>query len=185
MNFSKTSIVASFLMLSACAQPPLPSGYMMIEQGFVETLPANPSVDHHITLGEVTVAENAVGDLVVVGAVTPQALREALLNALMTAGFHQRDASHANYVLTAHLSRLEQDNIGLEMSAIASIDYRLTEQKTGREVYSETISVPYTMTVGEIFDGQIRAKLVTLKSISENLTHLMRQLSNLSIHPKK
>lgn len=168
------------LLLAACASPPLPSAYMMIEPGFVETLPANPAIDHNVTLGEVTVADSAMGDQVVVGAVTPQALREALLNALMTAGLHQRDATHAKYILSAHLNRLEQDIVGWEMSAIASIDYRLTEQKSGREIYAETISIPHTMDVGDAFDGALRAKLATLKAISENLTHLTRQLSLLN-----
>ena len=152
---------------------------MMMQSGMVETLPANPKYDNRITLGEVTIADSAKGSFAA-GVITPPALREAILNGITNSGFYNRGKDSARYLLTARLERIEQDILGWEMSAIASIHNRLTQQSNGKEVYAETVSIPATLSMGDVFDGHMRARLVTGKAISENITHFIRTLSTLN-----
>ena len=104
MRFSKLITALQLLALTACAEPPLHPNFMVIETGMVETLPANPILDHNISLGSVIVAGSAIGDATVVGVVTPEALRQALQYALTTSGFYQRDKTAAKYLLNADLT---------------------------------------------------------------------------------
>ncbi len=85
------------------------------------------------------------------------------------------------YRLDARLVRLRQPALGFNMTVQAEVEWRLTETRTGRGLWTETTNNSYTATVGQAFVGVTRLKLANEGAIRENIKTALERISALSI----
>jgi hypothetical protein len=105
---------------------------------------------------------------------------KALESSLQAIGLLAQRQS-GKYLLTAHMERLDQPFMGLDMTVTASVKYIVSERATGKEVLSRTVSIPYTAKLGDSLLGVERLKLANEGAVRVNITELMNELFRLKI----
>lgn len=105
---------------------------------------------------------------------------KALESSLQATGLLAQRQS-GKYLLTAHMERLDQPFMGLDMTVTASVKYIVSERATGKEVLSRTVSIPYTAKLGDSLLGVERLKLANEGAVRVNITEFMNELFRLKI----
>ncbi len=108
----------------------------------------------------------------------------ALQNSLNNAGLLSK-ASAAPYSLHAKLVRVQQPLFGLDFKVTSDVEYSLIDNASGKEVFRETLSTPYTAGVGDAFVGTTRLRLANEGSARENIGALLKRLAELNIEAKQ
>ncbi len=137
-----------------------------------DKLKAKP-LERNISVGTV-VAENGLGGQAPV--VTEQ-YQEALLLGLRQAGWYNHDPSQARYTLDAHMLEIQQPFIGFSFTVTSKAQYSLTKTSSGEVVYDEVLTLPCTTRFAEAINAEIRMRKATACSVGENITHLLKVLS--------
>lgn len=106
---------------------------------------------------------------------------QALEASLKSAGLLSMGKSAGTHFLTAHMEKIDQPFIGLAMTVTASINYVLTERASGKNVYSKTISLPYTANFSDSFSGVERLRLANEGAAKVNIGQLIDELVMLKI----
>ncbi len=163
------------LLTSACA-PPLPAGDMMPMSQVYSQTPVNSILERKIALGQVSVDESTSSQT---APVSKEVYREALQNTLLTANYATRGDDKPLYTLDARLLELDVPMFGFSMDASAKAEYKLKRTDSNAVVFSKVINLPYHAPFSEAFNGNERARIATAKAIRENITHLIKVLSNI------
>ena len=107
--------------------------------------------------------------------------RRALRSSLSSAGLLERAKGEGRYSLAAVLESLDQPDVGSHLAVTARVQYTLTDSKTGKRVYQETISAEYAL---EFWDSLMRAKRLRVAcecAARANAGELARKLSHLTL----
>lgn len=168
------AISAAFfcLLISACAMPLAPSDMTPLTEVYSQ-IPANKGIERKVSIGNVTVSEDAK----VYGAVTPAGVGEALQTALLTANLSTRAGDKAAFVLDARVDAIDYPAVGFNLDCYATITYSLNRSASGASVDQQTVKSHYYAAFGEAFDGNIRMRLCISRAIRENITHYLRSIS--------
>jgi hypothetical protein len=107
--------------------------------------------------------------------------RQALEQSLRTATLLASDQSKSHYLLATKLISLDQPFIGLDLRVTATIEYLLEEKATGRNVFTKTISTPFTATFSDAAIAIERLKIANEGAVRENIEKLIHEILSLNI----
>ncbi|MBL4871517.1 MAG: hypothetical protein JKX72_11250 [Robiginitomaculum sp.] len=99
-----------------------------------------------------------------------EALRQSLSAHAMLSG------GDGDYRLDATLQNLKQPFIGISMTVTSTVQYKLTNLKTGAVVFEEIIETPYTAKMGDAFVGVKRLQLANEGSIKSNISSVIKMM---------
>jgi len=157
-------------VLSACAAP-LKSQEMLPQYDFYDQLGAKTFQDA-VSIRNVDVAKGVGG----VSPVTPEEYRAALVSAFRQADLYGKEDS-AKYALDAFISEMNQPVFGFNMTATTTANYKVFRNSDNELVYEDTLALPCTKTISDAFDGALRIRMASGCSVGENITHLIKVLS--------
>ena len=100
--------------------------------------------------------------------------RAALVESLRLAGLLAEGP--APYTLKAMLVSLQQPMFGLDMTVTATVQYAVTDAKTGAVVWQEAVATPHTATVGDAFAGTTRLRLANEGAMRKNIAVVVEKL---------
>lgn len=163
-------MVLASLALSACAIP-LKSQEMLPQFDFYDELDAQ-KFENSIFIRNVDVAKGVGG----VSPVTPEEYRAALVSSFRQADLYSKEEK-AKYALDAAMTDMKQPMFGFNLTATATADYEVIKKSNDSKVLSESVSVPCTKTMGDAFDGAVRLRLASGCAVGENITHLIKVIS--------
>lgn len=103
------------------------------------------------------------------------ALKDSLRAAHLLAG------DQGQYSLQADLLSLQQPMFGLDMTVTATVKYVVTDTQSGQAVFEETLTTPYTATVGDAFVGTKRLQLANEGAIRSSIEALIAKLDKLNL----
>jgi hypothetical protein len=170
------SLLAGVVVLAGCAAP------ARIEQMQVEPSVASRGVLANSPLRDNVAIKDVTGgketNPMWVSNVGSPEFERALEGSLRSAGLLSANRQTGRYVLTAHLLKLDQPMFGASMTVTASVEYLLTERATGKEVFSRTITLPYTAAFSDAFIGSERLKLANEGAIRTNIAALIEALGS-------
>jgi len=106
---------------------------------------------------------------------------QALESSLRSAGLLSPGKQAGNYFLTVHLEKVDQPFVGLDMTVTASVNYMLTERSSGKNVFSRTITLPYTAKFSDAFAGYERLRLANEGAAKTNIKALIDELISLKV----
>lgn len=107
--------------------------------------------------------------------------RQALEQSLKTAMLLASDQGKGSYLLSTTLISLDQPLIGLNLKVTATVEYSLEERATGRKVFSEIISTPFTATFSDAALAFERLKIANEGAVRENIERIVDELLSLNI----
>jgi len=167
-------VLASMLLLSAC-QPPINSSEMMPLSSAYHNLSQKGLFQDNLIVRDVTVIPNTGSDGG--GAVTEPQFRETLNTALRMADMSATDDAKAKYYLDANITEVVRDFIGFNMEATVACDYKVTNIKSNKQVFNESVRVPHEAGIADAFNGAVRQRLAAAYAARENVTHAIKLLS--------
>ena len=141
-----------------------------------------PALQDNLQLSEVKggQATNPMWTSEIGGTEFQAALQQSLGNAgLLSAG------DKAPYSLRANLVRVDQPMFGLDFEVTSEVEYTLVDNATGKELLRETLRTPFTAGVGDAFVAVKRLRLANEGSARENISALLKRLSELNIEAKQ
>lgn len=103
------------------------------------------------------------------------ALKDSLRAAHMLAG------DQGQYSLSANLLSLKQPLFGVDMTVTATVQYVVTETLSGKKVFEETLTTPYTATMGDAFVGTKRLQMANEGAIRVSIETLIEKLDQLNL----
>ncbi len=108
------------------------------------------------------------------GQVSDENLSQALEEALRQNGMFAE--MEGKYTVLPSLVHLKQPALGLDMTVTAQVNY-IVRDSGGKIVMEETVSTPYTATVGDAFVGVTRVRLANEGAVRENIGEFIAKLS--------
>lgn len=108
--------------------------------------------------------------------VSSSGLRDALDFSLAAHTMAAGNADRAQYLLSANLNALDQPVMGFDATVTSSVDYRLLEKSTQKEVFREVVTAPYTAKFTDSLMGVERLRLANEGSIKENIRIFIERL---------
>lgn len=105
----------------------------------------------------------------------------ALEGSLQGVGMLQPNRQSGSYRLFADLQRVDQPMVGVSLTVTSTVQYTLVERASGKTVFDETISAPYTAKFSDAVFGFERLKLANEGSIRANIERLIQRLSSLAL----
>lgn len=93
------------------------------------------------------------------------------------------DGGGSDYKLDVSLVEVISPTFGFDMTVTAVTEWRLTEVAGGNVVSEESISTPFTATVGDAFAGVARLRLANEGAAKANIKEGIRRLSELQLAP--
>ena len=163
------ALILPLLLLSACTAP-LTSQEMSPQFDFYDQLTPTTFEDK-ISVRNIEVAKGVGGAM----PVTPEEFRAALTASLRQADLYSKE-EEAKFFIDAHVVDMKQPYFGFNMTATTTADYTVYNEKDS-VVFQEQVSVPCTKTMGDAFNGEVRARMASGCSVGENITHLIKVLS--------
>lgn len=109
--------------------------------------------------------------------VSPEELKRALEMSFDKAGWLKKSGS-PRYNFSASFQKFQVPFAVFNTQIIAYIEYKMLDTRTGKYLYHETVHVPCTKGMGEIWDGAQRQIATAKCALSENITHLIRDLNS-------
>ena len=105
---------------------------------------------------------------------------QALKNSLRATGL-LAEGPAAFYMLSAQLDDLDQPLIGLSMTVTAKVSYTVAEKASGKILWQQTLTTPYTAAFTDSLLGIERLRLANEGAIRTNLGQLIDALFRLDI----
>jgi hypothetical protein len=106
-----------------------------------------------------------------------EGFREALINTLQRSGLFKEVTTElgGDYGLSAQI--ISQDDVGnYSTTVMLFVNYRLTDARSGQELWKENLLSQYKLTVSEVFVGLKRLKMCQEGAVKDNLTQLVKKL---------
>lgn len=113
-----------------------------------------------------------------VSKVSNEDLKLALEDSLNKSNYASIDVS-PEYRLDAKLVELKQPMVGANLKVSSVVQYKLTEIKSGKEVFNKSISAIYTAKFSSSFFAGTRLKIANEGSIKTNIEQLLQDLNEL------
>lgn len=107
--------------------------------------------------------------------------QSALENSLRATGLLSPVGSNGRYQLTADLTSLDQPIIGFNLTVTTTVRYSLIEQSSGKEIFSRSITTPYTAKMGDAFLASERLKMANEGAVRKNIEELIAELLRLKV----
>ena len=163
------AMTAAALFLSGCASNATTKG-MTVEQEIAQ----NEFNGKFANLVQVdTVSGGLETNPMWVSRISNDGFREALEKSLKNAGYNAGDSKKAKYALTATLKKVHQPAFGFSMTVTSVIEYILTDIKTGKIIFNQELTAPYTATFSSALYGPTRLRLANEGSAKENIKMLL------------
>lgn len=102
--------------------------------------------------------------------------RNALAASLKKAGLAGSDEA-SRYLVAATIQNVEQPLMGFNMTVTMTVDYQLIERSTNTVAWKETVTRPYTATVGDAFVGTERMRLANEGAARANIASFIELLA--------
>jgi hypothetical protein len=169
MKFS--IILLSAFLLVGCA-PALQSGEMMPKSKIFDQL-GSSKFDNSIIANKIEAKAGAGG----IAPITSDAYKEALIASLRQAGLYSKQGKE-KYALDAYLKEVDQPIIGFNFTVKTTADYTITNVKSGKVAYKESLTLPCTVLFAEEFLAEVRLRRATACSVAENITHFLKTITN-------
>lgn len=169
------------LILTGCASSAKIEG-MTVAETQARANSYAPALQDNLQLSEVKGGQetNPMWTSEIGGQEFQAALQKSLDNAgLLSAG------DKAPYSLRANLLRVDQPMFGLDFEVTSEVEYTLVDNATGKELLRETLRTPFTAGVGDAFIAVKRLRLANEGSARENISALLKRLSELNIEAKQ
>jgi hypothetical protein len=163
----RAAILSATALLSACAQPSRPSSMVAT----ATSQPSAPSVmEDAIAIGQVAGGEET--NPMWTSEISAESFRTALQQSLINYRLH---SPNGPYQLNAVLMNVDQPLIGLDMTVTTTVAYALVD-RSEKEVWSRTVTAPYTATMSDAFLGVERLRIANEGSAKENIRRALDAL---------
>ena len=172
--FKQASIISFAVLMAACASP------ARIEQMQVDTPVglraniANPKLKENVAVKDVTGGSET--NPLWKSNVGSTEFERALENSLRSAGFLAAIRQGGLYQLVVFFQKLDQPMFGASLTVTATVQYTLVERATGKNVFTQTISTPYTAAFGDALLATERLKLANEGAARLNIQKLIEAL---------
>lgn len=107
-----------------------------------------------------------------------EGFQEALVSTLQSSGLFKEVTTKqdGDYELSAQI--ISQDSLGtFSTNLLLFVHYRLTDLRSGKELWQENLLSQYEVTGAEVFAGLVRLKRAQEGAVKDNLTQLVKKLS--------
>jgi hypothetical protein len=173
-------LLLATLYVAGCATPASSSNMTMraadatsVRQGTPEALKAN------VALRDVTGGKET--NPAWVSNVGSSEFERALEDSLRSVGMLSSNRQAGRFQLVAHLEKLDQPFLGLDMTVTATVTYTLVERAGGKTAWQKAVVTPYTAKIGDAFVGSERLRLANEGAIRQNITTLVGELQQLKV----
>jgi len=174
-NALSTTLIATAIILSTgCATPARVD--QMVSAGEAQYRTAATPLRNNLALKEVTGGRET--NPMWVSNVGSSELEQALEESLKAVGLLAARQG-GEYLLTADLMKLDQPMLGLDMTVTSAVRYIVTERATGKSVFDETLTTPYTARFSDALLAPERLKLANEGAIRTNIGKLLERLVHL------
>ena len=170
MKYKIILLLSVVFILSGCGVP-LRSQEMAPQFDFYDSLNVK-KYKNKIYVRNAEVAKGVGG----MTPVSPEEFRSALVVAFRQAGLYSKE-DNARYFLDSNMTEMKQPVIGLNLTKTTTADYKLYS-KSGKIVFQDTIKIPCTRTMADAFFADQRLRMANACSVGENITHLVKVLSD-------
>lgn len=109
--------------------------------------------------------------------------KAALVRALRSAGLLSADAASPRYQLDVTLLSLEQPRSERDLKVTCSVRYDLTDAATGKRVFGDTITTPFTAAMSDSPLAVTRLQIANEGAVRKNLAALLDELLRLRPAP--
>lgn len=167
--------LVALLSLSGCATGATAGGMTVTNAEIVA--PKNPAVERAVTVGEMGGGSST--NPLWTSKVGNEDFKTALTESLRLAGMLADGAGR--YTLKASLVSLDQPLVGFDMTVTATVQYSVTDMRTGAVVWQETVATPHTARVAESFLGTTRLRLANEGAVRKNIAQLIERLGGASL----
>ena len=172
MRLSNLLVLMALLFTAACA--PSLSMYEKIPKPQTHhALISSKPLNKNITAGDI-VADNDVRGMTPIDS---EQYKQSVIFSLRQAGWYA-DQNSAQYVLDAHLLKVDQPFVGFDMTVKTTAEYTLKKKASNKVVYHDTLTLPCTTRFAEAFNGEVRLRMATACSVGENTTHFLKVLNS-------
>ena len=107
--------------------------------------------------------------------------REALEDSLKSAGLLEMAPGEGKYSLRAQIVGIDQPFLAFSMTVTTHVKYILSDLRSEKEIYSETISAHSTAKVSDSLYGTKRLQIATECSARKNIAALIEKLLHLNV----
>jgi hypothetical protein len=166
------ALLAAF-SLSACAtaiprteMQPNPNIYVFLD---------NKNLNNNVSVGNVSLS-SAMPTMGII--VTKEEFKGALEIGITKAGWQSKPAKPAGYTLSANFVDQDIPFTLFNSKVFSIVDYTLINNKTGNVAYHQKVTIPCVVTLAQVFDAQMRELQARKCSVSENITHVLRDINN-------
>ncbi len=180
MRFEKLAaiVLIASMLLAGCATPARVD-QMTVAPATMAVAAAPEALRQNIAIKDVTGGQET--NPLWTSQVSSAEFERALEASLRGANLLQANRQAGRFTLTAQLGKLDQPLIGINMTVTASVLYILVERSTGKTVWQETITTPYTASFGDALLGVERLKLANEGAVRTNIADLIGKLVRLTV----
>ena len=170
---AQAALALSLAMLASCASPANPTS--MVPSDASVRKKHNATVNVAVTGGHTT-------NPMWTSQVSNEDFKQALETSLTRYGAfsHVIQDSGANYRLDVSLVRLKQPMVGFDMTVTAEVSWKLTDTRSGRVLWQQTTTSPYTATLKDEFIAVRRLQLANEGAIRQSIKTGIEHISALS-----
>ena len=168
------SFLAVMLVLGGCAGPARVDQMQTTSSMAARTAAANSPMKEAISVKDVTGGKET--NPLWISNVSSADFSRALEASLKDAGLLSANNQGSKYLLVAHLQKLDQPFAGASMTVTATVQYTLIDRVTNKDVFSRTVSLPYTAAWNAAFAGAERLRLANEGAIRVNIQDLIDAL---------
>jgi hypothetical protein len=166
------------LALTGCATP-AQTEMMVVDKGLAGRVQPSSPMYGNVGIKDVTGgSETNPAWLSKVGSAE---FERALEDSLRAAGLLAQSRDSGRFLLSAHLQKLDQPLLGVDITVTAVVVYTVWQRASGANVYEKTISTPYTAKFSDALYGPTRLRLANEGAIRANIGQLVDELSRLRI----
>jgi hypothetical protein len=162
-------------LLTACATPARVEQMTVPAAVTTRTAIASSAMREAVTLGQVSGGKDT--NPLWISNISSEDFERALRASLQSAELLAPSGPGCRLTLTAQLLNLAQPAVGLDMTVTASVLYTLFDCSTRKEVWTRTITLPYTAAFGDSLLGVERLKLANEGAARVNIRKLVELLA--------
>jgi len=166
-------------LLGACASPARVSQMTVSGSEFVIKEPVSKQFKNNISLMTVSGGEST--NPMWTSEIGNEQFKIAIEKSLMSAKLLNALPSSVDFHLEVNLTEVQQPVFGLDFTVTASVEYQLTNSKTGSIIFKEKITRPYTATLKDAFMGVERLRLANEGAAKVNIEEFIKRLYLLKI----
>lgn len=170
----KLSLLLLLALLGGCVSAPLASR-MTPDLAGIQA----PKTEKVLRVGAVTGGEKT--NPLDRPRIEDEGFQEALINTLQSSGLFKEVTTgrEGDYELSVQI--ISQDSLGtFSTTLLLFVNYRLTDLGSGKELWKENLLSQYEVTGTEVFAGLERLKRAQEGAVKDNLTRLVKKLSQVS-----